>query len=135
MKKILFACICCVLCLSGCTNKQKANFNYTNEEQIEKKITENFEQIAEMTDMTSSNPFNYTKNQYYNNIVNLGENAVFVLEKMYKSGKLSGVNAYLSALAIEDITGCNLYEKYNLDWSTAEEFYILWKDNNCSFNK
>ena len=100
MKKILFACICCVLCLSGCTNKQKANFNYTNEEQIEKKITENFEQIAEMTDMTSSNPFNYTKNQYYNNIVNLGENAVFVLEKMYKSGKLSGVKAYLSALKL-----------------------------------
>lgn len=135
MKKILFICVCCILCLCSCTNNQKADFNYTNEEQIEKEITTNLEQITEVTDMTSSNPFDYTKNEYYNNIVNLGKDAVPVLEDMYKSGKLSGVNAYLSALVIEDITGCNLYEKYNLDWSTAEEFYTLWKDNNCSFNK
>lgn len=135
MKKKLFMCVCCALCLCGCTNSQKTDFNYTREEQIEKEITTNLEQIAEVTDMTSSNPFDYTKNEYYNNIVNLGKDAVHVLENMYKSGKLSGVNSYLSALAIEDITGCNLYEKYNLEWSTAEEFYTLWKDNNCSFNK
>ena len=53
---------------------------------------------------------------------------------MYKSEKLSGLNAYLSALLVQDITGCKLYEKYNLSWETAEEFYTLWKDNNCSFN-
>ena len=70
----------------------------------------------------------------YNNIVNLGKEAVPVLENMYKSEKLSGLNAYLSALLVQDITGCNLYEKYNLSWETAEEFYTLWKDNNCSFN-
>lgn len=52
---------------------------------------------------------------------------------MYKDGKITGVNAYLSVLAIEDITHCNLYEEYDLDWSTAEEFYTLWKDYNCSF--
>lgn len=85
--------------------------------------------------MTSSNPYDYTKNEYYNNIINLGKDAVPVLENMYKNKKLSGVNAYLSALAIQDIAKCNLYEKYNLEWSTAEEFYILWEDNNCSFKK
>ncbi len=93
MKKILFMGICCILCLCGCTNHQKADFNYTNEEQIEKEIT--------------------------------------TLENMYHDGKLTGVNAYLSALAIEDITGCDLYKEYNLEWSTAEEFYTLWEDNNC----
>lgn len=31
-----------------------------------------------------------------------------------------GVNAYHSVLV--DITECNLYEKYNLDWPTAEAF-------------
>ena len=77
----------------------------------------------------------YTKNEYYKNIVNLGKDAVPVLEDMYNKGKLTGVNAYLSALVIQDITKCNLNEKYNLDWSTAEEFYDLWKDNNCSYKK
>lgn len=135
MRKILFMCACCVLCLCGCTNNQKADFNYTNEEQIEKEIVTNIEQIAEVTDKTSSNPYDYTKNEYYKNIVALGKDAVPVLEDMYNKGKLTGVNAYLSALAIQDITQCNLNEKYNLDWSTAEEFYDLWKDNNCSYKK
>lgn len=85
--------------------------------------------------MTSSNPYNYTKNEYYKNIVILGNDAVNVLENMYKDKKLSGLNAYFSALAIQDITKCSLYEDYNLDWSTAEEFYNLWEDHNCSFKK
>lgn len=135
MKKILFMCACCALCLCGCTNNQKADFNYTNEEQIEKEIVTNMEQIAEVTDKTSSNPYDCTKNEYYNNIVNLGKDAVPVLEDMYNKGKLTGVPAYLSALAIQDITGCNLNEKYNLEWREAEEFYDFWKDNNCSYKK
>ena len=101
----------------------------------EKEITTNLDQIVEVTDITSSNPYDYTKNDFYRNIVKLGKDAVPVLENMYKNKKLSGVNAYLSALAIQDITKCNLHEEYNLDWSTAEEFYALWEDNNCSFKK
>ena len=73
-------------------------------------------------------------NRFYKNIVNLGKKAVPVLEDMYKKGELTGVNAYLSALAIEDIANCNLLEKYNLEWSTASEFYRYWENNNCSFN-
>lgn len=132
MKKIIFMFVC-VLCLCGCSNNQKADFNYTNEEQIEKEILTNMQQILEVTDKTSSNPYDYTKNEYYKNIINLGDNAVPVLEDMYAKGKLTGVSAYLSALAIQDITGCNLPEEYDLDWSTAQEFYDLWKDNNCSY--
>lgn len=135
MNKKMLICLCCILCLCGCVKKQKADFNYTNEEQIEKEIIVNIDQITEVTDKTSSNPYDYTKNEYYENIVALGKDAVPVLEDMYNNGKLTGVNAYLSALAIQDITGCNLNDEYNLDWSTAEEFYELWKDNNCSFKK
>ena len=36
MKKIII--IICMLCLCGCTNSKKADYNYTNEEQIEKEI-------------------------------------------------------------------------------------------------
>lgn len=125
--------ICCILCLTGCNNQEKTDFNYTNEEQIEKEITTNLEQIAEVTDLKSSNPYDYTRNEYYKNIVNISSSAVPILESMYKSGKISGVNAYLSALAIEDITNCHLSEKYNLEWETAEEFYTLWEEHNCSF--
>lgn len=83
--------------MSGCSNDSKANINA---KQLEKEITINFNKIEEVTDMTSSNPYDYTENEYYKNIVELGENAVSVLQNMYKNKKLSGVNAYLSTLAI-----------------------------------
>ena len=75
---------------------------------LENNIILNLNKIKEVTDMTSSNPFDYT---------------------------IFGVVSYLSALAIQDITQCNLQEEYNLDLSTADEFYNLWKENNCSFKK
>lgn len=133
--KIIFISICCILCVCGCKNNKNGNLSYKDEKQIEEKIKINLENILKETDLTSSNPFDYTKNEYYQNIVSLGKDAVSVLENMYKNKELSGVNAYLSSLAIEDITDCDLNEKYNLDWSTAEEFYTLWKDHNCSFKK
>lgn len=83
--------------MSGCSNDSKANINA---KQLEKEITINFNKIEEVTDMTSSNPYDYTENECYKNIVELGENAVSVLQNMYKNKKLSGVNAYLSTLAI-----------------------------------
>ena len=83
--------------MSGCSNDSKANINT---KQLEKEITINFNKIEEVTDMTSSNPYDYTENEYYKNIVELGENGVSVLQNMYKNKKLSGVNAYLSTLAI-----------------------------------
>lgn len=135
MKKRIFMLVTCTLCLCGCVTNQKANFNYTKEEQIEKEVLTNLEQISGITDLSSSNPFDYTKNEYYKKIVSLGIDAVPTLESMYKDGKLSGLNAYLSALAIQEITDCNLSEKYHLEWETAEEFYTLWQDNNCSFKK
>ena len=133
MKKIMI--IICTLCLCGCTNSKKADYNYTNEEQIEKEILINLSEIGNISDTTSSNPYDYINNEYYKNIINLGENAVPILENMYNDGKLTGVDAYISALAIEDISNCKLYKEYNLDWSTAEEFYTLWKEHNCSFKK
>lgn len=130
MKKIILISLCCVLFLYGCRNNQKLN---NNTEELEKTITFNLNKIGESSNATSSNPYDYTDNEYYKNIIALGTDAVPVLESMYKNGKLSGVNAYISALAIQEITNCNLYEKYDLDWSTAEEFYTLWENNNCSF--
>ena len=137
MKKKIIIGIFCLLCLCGCENTkhEKTDYMNKNDEQLEKEIIANLNNIEEVTDTTSSNPYEYTKNEYYENIVKLGNDAVFVLKNMYENKKLTGVNAYISALAIQDITKCNLYDEYGLDWSTAEEFYSLWENNNCSFNK
>ena len=127
MKKVIIS-IFCILCLCGCSNNKE---NVNNEGNVEEVITENLKQIGEVSNATSSNPYDYTNNEYYKNIIKLGKKAVPVLEQMYKDNKLSGVYSYISALAVQDITGCNIYEEYNLDWSTADEFYTLWKDYNC----
>lgn len=131
MKKIIIISLICIFCLCGCSDKKR----YVNDEQLKNEIMANLNKINEVTNMTSSNPYDYTNNEYYNNIVKIGKDAVPVLENMYKNNELSGLNAYLSALAIQDITNCNLYEKYNIDWTTADEFYALWESNNCSFKK
>lgn len=63
-------------------------------------IIENLNKIMEFSDLTSSNPYDYTKNVYYNNIVDLGDKVAFVLENMYKNGELNGISAFISVLAI-----------------------------------
>lgn len=133
MKKFLVICLCSLFILCGCMDKKQESLDIPNSEEIEKEILDNFDKILEVSDLSSSNPYDYTENEYYENIVNLGKPAVFVLIDMYNDGKLTGLNAYLSALAIEDITDCNLLEKYNINWSSADEFYQAWENNNCEF--
>lgn len=134
MKKILLISLSCILLLS-CGNYQKNQMNKSYKDQVEKEIKENFSKISDVSDLTSSNPYDYTKNEYYEKIVNLGKDAVLILEEMYNNGELDGLYSYLSALAIQDITDCNLSNKYNLEWETAEDFYKLWESNNCDFKQ
>ena len=50
---------------------------------------------------------------------------------MYENKELNSLNAYIAALAIQEIADCNLYEKYNIDWINADEFIANWKTKNC----
>ena len=86
MKKIII--IICMLYICGCTYSNKNDYNYTTEEEIEKEILTNLSEVSKVSDTTSSNPYDYTKNEYYKNIIDLGKNAVPVLENMYNNGKL-----------------------------------------------
>ena len=52
MKKVLLICVSCLICLSGCTNNNKENYNYQKEEEIEKEIIENLAKITEVTNPT-----------------------------------------------------------------------------------
>lgn len=132
MKKIIIISLLVLILLCGCDKKIKVD---KKDNSIKIKILENFKEISNSSNMTSSNPYDYTKNKYYDNIVELGTPAINVLENMYYNGELVGLDAYLSALIIQDISKCNLYKKYGLDWSTADEFYELWKKYNCNFNE
>ncbi len=87
MKKIIYLSMFLILCIWSYTNKSKDNFD-NNEKNLENIIIENSNQISNESNMTSSNSYNYTKNKYYKNIVILGNDAVNVLENMYKDKNL-----------------------------------------------
>lgn len=130
MSKIIIICMC-FLCLCGCgsdsvkqTDKVTSpNVNNTNID-IEVEILDNLDKILEITDLSSSNPYDYIDNEYYNNIISFGDDAIPVLERMYQENKLIGINAYISTLAIEEITGSR-----NFAWTTPEEFYQKWEES------
>lgn len=70
MKKLIFIGAFILLCLCGCATNQK-DLSNSSDEQLESVIISNLKKIEEVTDLTSSNPYNYTKNEYYKNIVAL----------------------------------------------------------------
>ncbi len=123
MKKIMLIVsgVLMVAFIIGCIHKQ-------DDTTLAAEIEENFSQISNLSveQALSSNPYDYINNDYYENIVALGVPAVTVLEENYHNGTYSGLDSYIAALAIQDITGLNLYECTGSDWSTAEEFFEQW---------
>ncbi len=132
MRKIVLTVIILfsIIVFASCNGKKE-----NQSQEIKEEISYNFEMILEVAPVMSSNPYDYTKNEYYKNVVEIGPDAVPVLKEMFDNKEITGVLAYVSALAVQDITGCNLYKDHNLDWSTAEEFYELWEENNCFYHK
>ncbi|MDO5138377.1 MAG: hypothetical protein Q4D71_07970 [Oscillospiraceae bacterium] len=114
-KKAFILCLCCALILCACGNAEEQKKN-----DMKKIILENMEKIDEVSDPVSSNPYDYTKNEYYRNIVDLGKDAVPVLEEMYLGGELTGLHAFVSAIAISEITDSDI------EFSTADEFFTKW---------
>ncbi len=100
-------------------------------------IERNFEQMNEVQDektVLSSNPYDYIDNENYDNIVELGFEAVEILQDK-GTKEFSGLNAYIASIAIEDITGMDLYEVTGVDYETPEEFYELWDETMKSLPK
>lgn len=140
MKKrclITLLALCCVL--AGCGGKKSGNEQGTsvldadNGSKIEnsslaEEVQENFTKLPEasMDQVTSSNPYDYINNEYFDNIVELGIPAVKVIEQGYYNEKYAGLNAYIAALAIQEITDVNLYECTGEDWETGEQFFHNW---------
>ena len=114
-KKAFILCLCCALVLCACSNAEEQK-----KSDLKKVILYNMEKIDEVSDQVSSNPYDYTKNEYYRNIVDLGKDAVPVLEEMYLSGELTGLHAFISAIAVSEITDSDI------EFSNADEFYTKW---------
>ncbi len=76
--------------------------------------------------LLNSSPYAYIDNDFYRNIVSLGFDAVQVLQEKNADGEFSDLNSYIAAIAIQEITGCNLYSITGIDFETADEFYSLW---------
>lgn len=91
-------------------------------------IEENFTKMSGLSlqQSLSSSPYDYINNEYYDNIVAMGFPAVQVIEEGYDSGHYGGLNAYIAGVAIQEITGMNLYECMGIDWETAEQFFDSW---------
>lgn len=131
MKNNLFKNIIIIFCaflLCGCASEENEQIP---QDKIKDTINTNLEKIMSVSDVTSSNPYDYTQNEYFKNIIAIGKQALPVIEEMYENKELNSLNAYIAALAIQEIADCNLYEKYNIDWINADEFFANWKTKNC----
>lgn len=104
---------------------------------VEKKIDENLSglskqletEVANKTELAmSSNPYDYIKNsEEYQNIVNLGPEAIPVLEKKIDESQGSGLFDFIFAAAIEEISKVDLKEDQSTAWDTGEKFSEKWK--------
>lgn len=124
VRKLMIASIL-VLCLYHFTACFARDFANTQVD-MERVIAQNLEGCCNSTNGISSNPYDYIDNEFYETIVNLGDDAIAILERNIKNGEYTGLTAYIAALAIQDISGYNIYEETGVDWATADEFLELW---------
>ena len=68
--------------------------------------------------LLNSSPYAYIDNDFYRNIVSLGFDAVQVLQEKNADGEFSDLNSYIAAIAIQEITGCNLYSITGIDFES-----------------
>lgn len=100
-----------------------------NMEKIDKSIQR---EIREQTDLSfSSNPYDYIQNsEYYDNVVKLGVAALPELENMLKTSENNGLNEYIIAIAIEEISHADvnaiLENPDGCGWENAKEFSGEW---------
>ncbi|KTD85785.1 hypothetical protein [Paenibacillus etheri] len=104
---------------------------------VEKQIDQNLNGLAKQlqtevvnkTDLSmSSNPYDYIKNSTeYSKIVNLGPDAIPILEKKIDESEGSGLFDYIFATAIEEISKVNLKEEQSTTWDTGNKFSEKWK--------
>lgn len=123
---VVCALVCMILITGVLVLKIFAPTNRT----IAAEIDYNMALLSELDTNTivSSNPYDYRDMENYHNIVELGPAAIEILEEKYVNGELSGMSAYIAAIAIEDIANLSCSNIMGEDWSTADEFFLMWNE-------
>ena len=93
--------------------------------ELEGLIMENLQGCVSTGDATSSNPFDYMDNEYYENIKSLGEDAIPVLLEGHHNGQYSGLIDYLAMYLVWDISGNTAAEELG-QCENAEQMYDAW---------
>jgi hypothetical protein len=79
----------------------------------------------------SSNPYDYiADNEDYDKMVSLGVEALPELERLLAESENNGLNEFIIAIAIEDITNADVKEILDDEfaWENAKEFQENWSD-------
>ena len=132
MKKFfIIILVIAVTFLSGCGNAKSSIENTETagedicENELEGLIMENLQGCVSTGDATSSNPFDYMDNEYYENIKSLGEDAIPVLLEGHHNGQYSGLIDYLAMYLVWDISGNTAAEELG-QCENAEQMYDAW---------
>ncbi|MDO3410384.1 hypothetical protein QWJ34_11480 [Saccharibacillus sp. CPCC 101409] len=135
MKKISFVVLglfCLSFILTSVFNKQSANTALaeqvdTNMVAIQETINKEVELRSEIA--MSSNPYDYIKdNEDFENIVSLGNDALPVLQSKIQQSPNDGLQEYILAIAIEEISKTDLKKNPSTEWISAKDFEGEWKN-------
>lgn len=120
--------LCCLFWQKGKMESTKSlakqvEEDYSGMEKVINQAVEKNEDIA-----LSSNPYDYIKdNSYYTSLVNKGVDVLPILESKLENDEYGeGLLGYITAIAIQDITDCDLKQEKEFEWATANEFKNAW---------
>lgn len=102
----------------------------SNKTSVEAKVKNDLQNIFmnDTNTLTSSNPYAYINNKYYDDIIEIGMDAVDVLSNDIIDKSQPSLDSYVAALAVSDITNIDMEEISGKDWETADEFWELWDE-------
>lgn len=128
MKKLLIVVIALSILITAFT----LNFNVNAvEKQVDNNINKIMENIAKKQYerdplASSSNPYDYIKdNSEFNNLVDIGPDALSVIKKRVDESSENGLKEYILAIAAEKIAKVDL-KGDNFGWATAKEWSGKW---------
>lgn len=127
-KKVLLFFIISVATIIGIVTISNTESEANIEETIQQNIDGFSVYLAGKTPSMSSNPYDYTiANSYYDNIVDLGHSALPTIIQKIESSSNPGLEEYLLAIAVEEITQINLKEREGYLWMSPVDFVDVWK--------
>ena len=117
----------CIICMFVLGTKVYASEEYA----INMNMSELMQEINSMLknsddSMMSSNPYDYIKSEYFNNIVNRGIVALPVIVDEIETAENNGLREYILAIAAEEITNTNLNQENIYNWTNGKEWLEEW---------